>query len=83
MSQPRVKWGQAERYFKRNGCTIRSSGGDKIIIAPSDGDTERTRQTVRIGHNYCARAGDELSNGHLSAIRRAFGVTRDQLQSKK
>ena len=79
MSQPRVKWGSAKRYFRRHGYTIRSSGGDKIIIAPKGGPAGRTRMTVRIGHNYSSRDGDELAEGHISAIRRAFGVTRKDL----
>ena len=79
MSRPRVKWGQARRYFLRHGYEIRSQGGDKIIIAPPDQNPDRSRQTVRIGHRFCTRPGDELNNAHVQMIRRAFGVTREQL----
>lgn len=75
----RVKWGRALAYFNRHGFTIRAQGGDKIVIAPSDGDAVRSRQTVRIGHRFCSRAGDELPPGILGKIRRAFGVTADDL----
>ena len=75
MSKIRVKWGQAERYFRRHGYTIRTQGGDKIIIAPRDRDPARRRQTVRVGHRFCTRSGDELLPAHLAMIRRAFGIT--------
>jgi hypothetical protein len=79
VSKRRVKWGQAKRFFERAGYTIRTKGGDRIIVAPSDGSGRRTRQTVRIGHRYSTRAGDELLPAHLSAIRRAFGVRAEDI----
>lgn len=77
--QQRVKWGQVKRYFDHKGYSIRSKGGDKVIVAPPDGNEGRTRQTVRIGHKFCTRAADELLDAHIAKIRRAFGVTRQQL----
>jgi hypothetical protein len=62
MSQPVVKWGQAERYFLRHGYQIktsRSRGGEKMVIAPSDGTT-RGRNVVRVGHTSCAHQGSEI-----------------------
>jgi hypothetical protein len=83
MSQPKVTWGVALRFFSRRGYEIRASGGDKIIIAPKDRDPARRRQTVRIGHHYCGHAGDELLPAHLSAIARAFGITRRDLLEER
>lgn len=83
MSQPKVTWGVAFRYFSRRGYEIRSSGGDKIIVAPADGLTNRFRQTARIGHTYCSHPGDELLPAHLSMIHRAFGVTRSDILNDK
>jgi len=79
MSRRRVTWGQAERYFNRHEFEIRSSGGDKIIIAPRHDSRRRSRPQVRIGHKYCSRRGDELSWGYLSVIKNAFGVTADDI----
>ena len=79
MSRRPVRWKIARRYFERRGYEIRSQGGDKIIIAPRERIPDHGRQTVRIGHKYCSHDGDELLPAHLSAIRRAFGVTRDEL----
>ena len=73
MGQPRVKWGQVERYCARNGYVIKSSGGDKIIIAPKDG-RQRGRQTVRIGHTSCSHAGTELLKVYESKLRNVFGI---------
>lgn len=80
MSQPAVKWGEVKRYFESRGYEIISRGGDKIIKAPADNDPVRRRQTVLIGHEYSDSAGSELARGHLSAIQRAFGVTREQIR---
>jgi hypothetical protein len=79
MSQQPVKWGQVKRYFENRGYEIVSRGGDKIIKAPADNNPIRHRQTVLIGHEYSDSAGTELARGHLSAIKRAFGVTRDEI----
>ncbi len=79
MGQPAIKWGSVERYFMIRGYEIRHSGGDKIIIAPKDGNPLRNRQSVLIGHNYSDRKGDLLAPGHLAKIRRAFGVTREDI----
>jgi hypothetical protein len=79
MSKRTVKWGDAERYFRRHGYKIRTQGGDKIIIAPRDHDPRRKRQTVRLGHRFCTRRGDELLPCHLARIKYAFGVTADDI----
>ncbi len=75
MSQTTVKWGQLERFVLGHGYRIRPSGGDKIILAPKDGKL-RTRNQVRIGHKCCNKPGDELYDCYLSALHRAFGITR-------
>ncbi len=79
MGWPNVKWGCVEKYFKNHGYDVYSQGGDKVIYAPKDGDTRRQRQMVVIGHNYSDHKGDKLSPGHLAKIRRAFGVTAEQI----
>jgi hypothetical protein len=79
MGQPRVKWGQAERFFARHGYEIRSSGGDKIIIAPATDGKPGSRNTVRVGHTSCGHGGTELLKCYLSLFRRAFGVSAEDI----
>jgi len=79
MGQPNVKWGHVEKFFLARGYEIRHSGGDKIIVAPKHASPTGTRRTVLIGHNYSDHKGEVLAPGHLSAIKRAFGVTREQI----
>lgn len=79
MSHPRPKWGQTQRFFRKRHYTIRPTGGDKIIVAPKDGDSKRTRQTVRIGHKCCSGPGNELLPCYVSQIKRAFGVTAEDI----
>jgi hypothetical protein len=71
MSQPAVKWKQLKHFLKLNGFVIYSTGGDVIII--------KKGITHRIGHKYCNQPGDEISKGHLSAIKRKYGVTRKDI----
>jgi len=73
MSRPAVKWGQLKRFLLRNGFQIYNDSGDVIIT--KDGTAHR------IGHKYCNHSGDEISKGHLSAIKRKFGVTRSDIPS--
>jgi len=79
MGQAVVKWGDVARYFSRRGFAIYADGGDKIIQAPKDADASRSRQQVRIGHLFSNHAGAELRDGHLSAIKRAFGISCDDI----
>ncbi len=73
MSQPAVKWGQLKRFLLRNKfkINISSPDGDKVIR--KDGIPHR------IGHTFCNHTGDELSRGHLTAIKRKYGVTRSDI----
>jgi hypothetical protein len=80
MSQARPKWKQVERYFLRHGYSIYDSGGDKIIVAPANLDPTRRRQTLRIGHRF-TDPGAQLPWGHINQIKRAFGVTTEDLRS--
>jgi len=74
MGQPRLKWGQLERYLLRHGYDIRPQGGDKVIVAPKS--TERgTRNTLRIGHTSCSSAGAELLKVYVSKLRNVFKIT--------
>jgi hypothetical protein len=79
MSQPRVKWGDIERFCKRNGYEIKGRGGDKIIVAPKGDGVPRSRNTVRIGHKSCGHKGAEVLECYISSLKRAFGITRRQL----
>jgi hypothetical protein len=74
MGQPRLKWGQVERYLLRQGYEIRPAGGDKIIIAPRDG-RQRSRYVVRIGHTSCDHPGTELLRCYVSRLHHVFGIT--------
>jgi hypothetical protein len=78
MSQPQVKWGVVKRYFESRNYEIVPRGGDKIIKAPK-GAAGVTRNTVLIGHEYSDHAGDCLAPGHLAKIKRAFGVSREDI----
>jgi hypothetical protein len=75
MGRPAIKWGMVVRYFKAHGYVVRNDDGDAIIEAPKDNSAHRTRLQVRIGHNFSNHAGDELQGGHIQKLRRAFGVT--------
>ena len=79
MSQPRVKWGNIERFCNQNGFEIKGKGGDKIIVAPKGDGVPLSRNTVRIGHKSCGRQGAEVLECYISALKRAFGITRQQL----
>ena len=79
MGQPRIKWGQAERYFLRHGYEIRSSGGDKIIVAPKGANPSAQRNTIRVGHTSCSSPGDELLKVYVSKFNHVFGVTADDI----
>lgn len=81
MGQPRLKWGQVRAYFLRHGYEITESGGDKIIKAPKDGSGQRTRQQVRIGHTSSRNDGTEMLRCYTSAIRRAFGVSDEDIRN--
>ena len=79
MGQRRVKWGQAERFFRRRGYDIHSAGGEKIIVAPKTSDTPGSRQSVRIGHKSCNHAGSELLRVYLSKFNTVFGVSIEDI----
>lgn len=79
MSQQSVKWGEFLRFCNRNGYEIRNKKGDKLIFPPKSDKSRRARPAVRIGHNYSDHYGDELLDAHLAAIKRKFGVTRDDI----
>ena len=79
MGRPRVKWGQAERFFTRRGYEIRGAGGEKMVIAPKTPDSTRTRNVVRVGHHSCNSAGSEILPCYLQAFRRAFNVTAEDI----
>ena len=80
MSQPRVKWKQARKYFKRRGYVLRPSGGDTIIVPPRENPGKRhSRAPVCIGHKFSNTPNAELLNVHLKRIHDAFGVTREDL----
>ena len=83
MSQPAVKWGQAERYFLRHGYLIRAAGGEKIVVAPKDSNVARTRQTVRVGHTSCNSAGSQVLKCYLSKFRNVFGVTIEDILNER
>lgn len=82
MSQPRIKWGNIKRFCDQNGYVIKGSGGDKIIIAPKGSipTGPQSRHTVTIGHKCCANKGSEVYEAYVSALKRAFGITRKQLK---
>ena len=78
MSTRRPKWKDYERYFYRNGYSVRKDGGDRVIVAPTNLNPPPNRPTVRIGHRF-VKPGTELPSGHVRQIERAFGVTPDDV----
>ena len=80
MSQPAVKWGQAERYFLRYQYTIVTRGGDKFVSAPRDGS--RMRRTVRVGHTSCNHFGSQILPVYLSKFKNVFGISIDDILSE-
>lgn len=79
MGQPRLKWGQVRAYFARHGYEIYDDGGDKIIVAPKDGNL-RSRQSVRIGHTSTRNSGTEILKCYESRLRHAFGVDPNDIR---
>ncbi len=83
MSQRAVKWGQVERYFLRRGYEIKSRGqsgsGEKKINAPKGSNPNQTRASVVIGHTSSANSHTQVLDCYLNAIKRAFGVTREDI----
>ena len=80
MSQRAVKWKHIQRYFTGKGFTIRpGKGGEKCLVAPKGWQGGSGRSVVRIGHKYCTKANDELPPCYIAAIKRAFGVSRQEL----
>ncbi len=80
MGRKRLKWGAVQKYLLSRGFEIRPSGGDKIIIAPSDDNPGRTRQTLRIGHTSCSHSGTELLKCYESKLRNVFGINPDEIE---
>ena len=71
--------GQVERCLLTGGHQTRSSGGDKVVVAPQDNNTARTRQVVYIGHTSSNKPGSEVLPCHISKLRNAFGITPDMI----
>ena len=80
MGQTRLKWGQVRRYFEARDYDIRPRGGERIIVAPADGNPNRQRQSVVIGHTSCANDHAEVLKCYESALKRAFGVTSKEIR---
>jgi len=79
MSKRSVKWSEALRYFKNKGYDIGFDGGDCLIKEPlTDGATKR--KIHRVGHRFTGHTM-QLSNGHLSAFKRKFDVTVNDILS--
>lgn len=80
MSQRAVKWSNVKKYFLRRDYVIEGCGGDKIIKAPKQTPAKaRTRNQVRIGHKCCSKPGDQVYESYLASLKRAFGVTRNDI----
>jgi hypothetical protein len=77
-----VKWGRLERYLNRHGYEITSRGGDKIIKAPKDGNPNRRRQQLYIGHKSCGHTGTELLKVYVSKLRNLFGITEEDVDNE-
>ena len=79
MGQPRVKWGDVERYFSRKpGFSIYYRGGDTYVRGPVAGGSGKTG-FVCVGHKWSRSHGTEVLRKTVSEIKRVFGVTIDDL----
>jgi len=79
MTRPTITWAQVRRYFTRRGYLIKSRGGDKIIQAPREQTSSGKRNQVVIGHKCCNQHNAVVYSSYLSALHRAFGVTRNDI----
>ena len=67
MSEPAVHWGQLRKFLNRGGFAIESDGGDKLV--------SKNGVVHRIGHIFATNHSDQISKGHLAALKRKFGFT--------
>ena len=72
MSEPAVSWGQLRKFLSHNGFEIDPDGGDKLVS--KDGKVHR------IGHLFATSHSDQISKGHLTALRHKFGITPRQIR---
>jgi hypothetical protein len=79
MGQRRLKWGDVEKYLLKRGYEIRPSGGDKVIVAPTDGNPDRLRQQLRIGHTSCGNSKTEILKVYESKLRNLFGIDTNEI----
>ena len=70
-----VTWKQLEDYLKKHDYGIFHSGGDKVIY--------KGPEKHRIGHRYSTEKTDAISPGHLSALKRKFGITPQDILGSK
>ena len=80
MSQPALTWGEVERYCRRHGYEIKPSGEDKLIYPPKSPQSG-LRPIVRVGHKYCGHAGNQLLPCYISAFKRKFGLTIQDIKN--
>ena len=73
MSEPSITWKQLKKFLNKNGYEFYGDGGDKVVFKGS--------QKHRIGHTYCTHGSDVVSKGHLAALKRKFGITRQDILS--
>lgn len=71
MSEPSVTWRKLKKYLNANGYELDHDGGDILVIKPPD--------KHRIGHVFCNKATAQISDAHLTALRRKFGITRKDI----
>lgn len=80
MSRPEITWKDIRNYFsRRSEYEIKSQGGDKLIIRKPTDANLRGKQAIRIGHRYCQKNTQKISNAYLKSIERNFGVTRTDI----
>jgi hypothetical protein len=72
VSEPAVQWGQLLRYLNQNGYSLENDGGDVIV-------SNNAGKVHRIGHIFCNHRTTHISPGHLSALKRKFGITRKDI----
>ena len=83
MGQKRLKWGDVERFCSRTeGFSIEPcKGGEKKILGPP-APGAAGRSVVVIGHTSCNSKNAEMLKCYESALKRAFGITRDMIKDE-
>jgi hypothetical protein len=82
VGQKNPTWPEIRKYLeKHGGFELRVKGGDVMIIGPDIADS-RKKAIHTIGHKFNMSRTKPMAKGHMSALQRKFGLTRDSFNPK-